>query len=367
MIQKTILTVVVVLSLIGVFSIFNKEATLGAFTSISSSDLLTQFPTTYNANLAKTIEVGTTSVASITALPNLASIGTITTGVWNGTAIPVGYGGTGTTSPTSNQVMLGNGSSGLKVVTGFGASGTVLTSQGAGSAPIWSSVSPDTSANFTWTGNHNFTGTLTHIKNLVASTTITFNAGGSPLSYVFPTTRQASSTVLTEDGSGNLRFITPQSYVLGGNSRLLFTSNSTATTTGDTVRIPANTLSTVGSINIKTMVSAVANSTYCAWDIGLGNGTATSSIGEWRTTGDNTQNGLSDIAVMATSSTSIFAVNRYNQNTWAAEGGATVNTLQQIHNVSANTASTLYISFGTKSGSGNVCGILGYSVSIDRF
>ena len=66
----------------------------GAFTEITTATNLADFPTTYNANLTKSIEVGTTSVASITTLAGLttanaltsasalATIGTITSGVW---------------------------------------------------------------------------------------------------------------------------------------------------------------------------------------------------------------------------------------------------------------------------------------------
>src|SRR3990167_2366546 len=115
----------------------------GAFTDITSTDNLADFPTVYNANLDKTIEVGTTSVVSITTLSgltsasSLATVGTITTGTWSADVIAVNKNGTGTTSPTSDQVILGNGSSGLKVVNGFGTSGQFLTSNGVSTAPTW--------------------------------------------------------------------------------------------------------------------------------------------------------------------------------------------------------------------------------------
>ena len=76
-------------------------------------------------------------MAGLTTAINLSTVGTIGLGIWNGTAIGVGYGGTGTTSPTSNHVLLGDGSSGLKVVAGKGTTGQLLTSNGTGSAPTW--------------------------------------------------------------------------------------------------------------------------------------------------------------------------------------------------------------------------------------
>ena len=49
--------------------------------------------------------------SNITSIPNLATIGTVTTGVWNATAIGVTKGGTGLSSPgSSGQIMVSNGS-----------------------------------------------------------------------------------------------------------------------------------------------------------------------------------------------------------------------------------------------------------------
>src|SRR3990167_2332145 len=89
-----------------------RQNKLGAFTEITSTNNINAFPTTYNANLAKTIEVGTTSVASITTLnnltnvpalisvgttsinsittlSNLSTVGTIISGTWTGSVIDV--------------------------------------------------------------------------------------------------------------------------------------------------------------------------------------------------------------------------------------------------------------------------------------
>lgn len=142
------------------FLTFNKPLIGTTLTTLNSSDTMSAFPTLYNANnnalnLGK-METSTTSVKSITTLSNLSSVGTITSGVWRGTGIEVAYQGTGTTSPTLNQILLGNGSSGLKVVGGFGTSGQFLTSAGTGAAPTWTTSAIDQAADYTWTGTHNF-------------------------------------------------------------------------------------------------------------------------------------------------------------------------------------------------------------------
>jgi len=189
----------------------NGEPLIGTtLTDMQSTDTMSDFPTLYNANnLALNngkIEVSSTSIASITTLSNLVSIGTITTGVWNGTAIGVAYNGTGTTSPTSNMVMLGNGSSGFKVVVGFGTSGQFLTSNGAGNAPTWQTSAVNLSDYYNWTGGHYFNASTT----LNATTTILNNSLTNNaliirgLSYLFPSAHNASSSVLMNDGSGSL-------------------------------------------------------------------------------------------------------------------------------------------------------------------
>jgi len=80
---------------------------------------------------------GTLVNTAVTTLSSLVSIGTITTGTWNASVIGVAYGGTGASSLTANNVLLGNGTSALQVVAP-GTSGNVLTSNGT----TWVSSTP---------------------------------------------------------------------------------------------------------------------------------------------------------------------------------------------------------------------------------
>ena len=72
---------------------------------------------------------GTLVNTAVTTLSSLVSIGTITSGTWNASVIGVAYDGTGASSLTANNVLLGNGTSALQVVAP-GTSGNVLTSNG---------------------------------------------------------------------------------------------------------------------------------------------------------------------------------------------------------------------------------------------
>lgn len=190
-----------------VLEIQNETALLGAFTTLNSIDRLTDFPATYNANLVKTIEIGTTSVASITTLSGLTSaaslstVGTISTGVWNGTTIGMQYGGTGSTSLSQFSVLLGSSTNPVYTVSGLGTTGQFLTSQGLGAPPQWTTSAFDLQASYNLTGTWNFQSGTTTIQSLRVVNATSTIAG---VSYSFPTTISASSTVLTTTATGTL-------------------------------------------------------------------------------------------------------------------------------------------------------------------
>jgi hypothetical protein len=79
---------------------------------------------------------GTTLNATVVS-SSLTSVGTLTSGTWNAGTIAVSYGGTGATTLTANNVLLGNGTSALQVVAP-GTNGNVLTSNGT----TWVSSTP---------------------------------------------------------------------------------------------------------------------------------------------------------------------------------------------------------------------------------
>jgi hypothetical protein len=172
---------------------------LGAFTTLNSTDVIRDFPTTYNANLAKTIEVGTTSIASITTLPNLVSHGTTTTGGFQGSIIGVAYGGTGSTTfgNLQNAVLISNTTNGVGSLDNLGTDGQFLTSRGVGSSPHWTTSAIDLKGNYVWTGTHTWNAPTTSIRNLnIVNASTTING----LLYTFPSvfpSQSASGSVLT--------------------------------------------------------------------------------------------------------------------------------------------------------------------------
>jgi len=99
---------------------------------------------------------------------------------------PVSAGGTGSTSLTANNVLLGNGTSALQVVAP-GTSGNVLTSNGT----TWQSTTPASvvslSANNTWTGTQTFNGTSsifgTVLLNAAETTTVSATAATGTINF----------------------------------------------------------------------------------------------------------------------------------------------------------------------------------------
>jgi hypothetical protein len=114
--------------------------------------------------------------------------GTITlNGTINGSAaVGVANGGTGATSLTANNVILGNGTSAVQVVAP-GTNGNVLTSNGT----TWVSSTPaagvSLSADNTWTGIQTFTGSTSKIAmvptNIAEPATVSATAATGTINY----------------------------------------------------------------------------------------------------------------------------------------------------------------------------------------
>jgi len=208
---------------------FIRENLLGAtVTEISGSDTMSNFPTVYNANLSSMnsakAEVSTTTLNNVTSIPNLATIGTITTGTWTSTDIGVAYGGTGASTLGSNLVLLGNGTGAIQSVTA-GSNDQVLTL--VAGVPAWQSGTIDETLNYAWTGQHSWT-----------TGTTTFNSAVSLVGYTSATSLQiASSSAPTPDKDtevANKKYVDDSlnSYGFGDYETLVFGTDYYATSTG---------------------------------------------------------------------------------------------------------------------------------------
>ena len=117
--------------------------------------------------------------------------------------LPVAGGGTGATSLTANNVLLGNGTSALQVVAP-GTNGNVLTSNGT----TWASTAPaagvSLSANNTWTGTQTFQGTssvlATVLNDAAEVATVSATAATGTINYDITT---QSVVYYTSNASAN--------------------------------------------------------------------------------------------------------------------------------------------------------------------
>lgn len=181
------------------------------------------------------------------------------------------------------------------------------------------------------------------------------------LAYVFPSTRSASSTVLAEDGSGNLSFVA-RPLLLYHNTQINTTTTAGATTTLATYVLPANTLGTASkSLRISGMWTSLGGSNKCFADIEFGNGSASSTLGF---IDDNTNGGIQMLktTIYATSSTALAA---FTEGTSATAGNiAITETYRQVMTTAYNPASTLYVAFSSKSIAGDTCKFIGGTVEL---
>jgi hypothetical protein len=85
-----------------------------------------------NAANASYLTTGTVPSGRITgSYTGITGVGTLTTGVWNGSTVTVPYGGTGATSFTANGILYGDGTNSIKV-TDQGSDGNLLQTDANG-------------------------------------------------------------------------------------------------------------------------------------------------------------------------------------------------------------------------------------------
>jgi uncharacterized protein (TIGR02145 family) len=113
----------------------------------------------YNSGLTKDMMTGALGLASsnttISSLSNLGTVGTITSGTWSGTTIAVANGGTGQTTYTNGELLIGNTTGNTLTKNTLTAGSGISITNGTGSITISSNVPNGTSAGdmLYWTGS----------------------------------------------------------------------------------------------------------------------------------------------------------------------------------------------------------------------
>lgn len=162
---------------------FNWVSATNAWTSSEDLNLLS----------GKSYEINAITVLSSTALgsgvisSNLTSVGTITTGTWDATTIAVNRGGTGQTTYTDGQLLIGRTSTGSLTKATLSSANNVTITNGAGTITI--SANP----NLSYTSS-SATGTVDISGN---GTSATIPAANSSIAGLMSTDAQSISGVKT--------------------------------------------------------------------------------------------------------------------------------------------------------------------------
>jgi hypothetical protein len=323
-------------------------------TTILGTDTISSSRSVINTNFANLntdkLESGSTAAA--------LTIGTLTLS----NALTVANGGTGSTTLSANQILLGNGTGGVKTPAGWGTSGFFLQSTGFGSAPVWAGASVDLAANYNWTGFHDFNAgvRLMGTSSIQASVAEKLTING--LDYSFPLSHRSTSSPLVSDGSGALSW---------GVWSVLFASGSsgstalTATTTLQTLFIPANTLRTTNSMLRLTVNGFNAAPTgSCYFQVSYGTGFATSSMGYITAGGSGSREGATLISTISATSTSNQFANTQGFSS-ASPADAPVSTglfWRSYHNV--DTTGRTYIDIGAKTSNSASCDLENYLLEV---
>lgn len=217
----------------------------------------------------------------------------------------------------------------------------------------------DLTAAFTVSGTWIFNG-VTQIA-ASASFPLTLNT----LAYIFPSTRAASSTVLTENGSGTLTWLLPQVRT-ASTTVLNASSASTATTTLATVVLPIGSInSTSTMLRITSMWSDISSAGACFLQIDYGNGTASTTIAFYtiNLNFDGYPVAVTTVGFATTTNNMGFS------NLISTGGGATPLSTSNAVSVGAYSSSTptsalTYLAFRTRTTTSATCQLIGQSVEI---
>jgi len=168
--------------------------------------------------IAGTSVLSSSTLGSGVTASSLTSVGTIATGVWNGTAIGYAYGGTGlTAAPSKGQLAIGNGT-GYTLATLTAGSNITIT-EGSGSITI---ASTDTNTTYTAGDGLDLTGTVfsADLKAngglVIESTEIAVDLGASAI----------TGTLAVGDGGTGATTLTG---ILKGNGTSAFTAATEGT------------------------------------------------------------------------------------------------------------------------------------------
>ena len=184
-----------------------------------------------------------------------SQLGTVSSGVWHGTTIATGYGGTGLTgTPTNGQLPIGNGSGYTlaNITAGTGCSivntsgGIQISATGTGGGTVTSVTGSGGTTGLTLTG-----GPITTTGTLTLGGTLAYSAGGTGLNSA-----PANGQILIGNGSGYTL------NTLSAGSNITITNSAggiTIASSGGSSGVTSLTASTGLSVNASTGAVTITN------------------------------------------------------------------------------------------------------------
>jgi len=160
--------------------------------------------------IAGTKVLDATSLGSAVVSSSLTSVGTIGTGTWQGTTIGVAYGGTGQTTYTDGQLLIGNSTGNTLAKATLTAGSGVSITNGNGSITISATGSGGTVTNVTGTSpitvaNGTTTPAISIADGAIADTKLATisTAGKVSNSATTATSANTASAIVARDASGD--------------------------------------------------------------------------------------------------------------------------------------------------------------------
>jgi hypothetical protein len=209
---------------------------------------------TFNGSSAKTLSYNSIGASPTAGNTSLTTLGTVTTGTWNGTAIGVAYGGTGlTATPSNGQLAIGNGSgyslatltAGTNVSISNTAGGITISATPAAGGTVQSvDVSGGTTGLTTSGGPVTVTGTITLAGTLVVAnggtgaTTLTGYVYGNGTSAMTASTTIPNSAIT---GLGTMSTQNAGTVAITGGTINGTSIGATTTSTGAFTTLNATT------------------------------------------------------------------------------------------------------------------------------
>jgi hypothetical protein len=278
-----------------------------------------------NATTASTAgNITATSNSTLTALSALNTVGTITTGVWSGTAIANNKLENSTTTLGSTTMTLGGTVTSVTGLTSLSATNLTgaLTGNASTATALATGRTISTSGDITYiSGNFDGTGDVTGVATLAASGVASGTYGSSTAIPTFTVDSKgrltAASTVGITAGVSTLNYTTTTSYATGG------------TISGTSLTLSAADGINPGLISTGTQTIAGAK-TFSSNIIGnlTGNATTATTAGNITATSNSTITSLSALNTVGTITTGTWSASVIGSN---VGGAGTVNGLMKAN------------------------------------